>query len=47
MCNSITSEDPSSIRYVPDQAFNDCLAFAGKTLDDCPAALKFVKSCSK
>ena len=42
MCNSIISEDPFSVRFVPDQ-YNTQQMF-DKTADDCPAGLKFVPS---
>ena len=40
MCNSIISEDPFSIRYVPDQYKTHHIC--DKAVDDCLAALKFV-----
>ena len=40
MCNSIISEDPFSIRYIPDQYKTQQMC--DKAVDDCLAALKFV-----
>ena len=40
MCNSIISEDPFSIRYVPDQYKTHHIC--DKAVDDCLTALKFV-----
>ena len=40
MCNSIISEHPFSIRYVPDQCKSQQMC--DKAVDDCQAALKSV-----
>ena len=40
MCNSNISEDPFSIRYVPDQYKTQQMC--DKAVEDCLAALKFI-----